>query len=369
MTKILFFPLLNSMPSGHHQVAEAIMEYISAHGAHIECKKIDILSEWNPVLEKAIVNVYKGWIHYAPALYGSFYRLLAKGSTSSRTHKLYELLFIRKMEEVLAKEEPDLIVCTHALPSYLINQIKEKGKCSTPCLNVYTDFFINNVWGISNIEFHFVPSRQLKEQLNIEYKIAKNRVFITGIPVSTYIKEDRENKSKKTERNLLFFAGGLKTKKIVDELKAADRKKNWNLQILNSPHNKSLKRISEQKFSHAQLLPDIASKEKMNELYSQAAAFVTKPGGTLISEAIKKEVPIFVPMTLPGQEEINLRYLIKQKLVYKIPQNTNILDFVVNTIEDSGEMEFYKQNVQNYTKTIELRSSQAVYKTIEKFFK
>lgn len=369
MTKILFLPLLNSMPSGHHQVAEAIMEYISAHGAHMECKKIDILSEWNPVLEKAIVNVYKSWIHHAPALYGSFYRLLAKGSTSSRTHKLYELLLIRKMEEVLAKEEPDLIVCTHALPSYLINQIKEKGKCSTPCLNAYTDFFINNVWGISNIEYHFVSSYQLKEQLILEHKIAENRIFITGIPVSTYIKEDRESKSKQTERNLLFFAGSLKPKEIAGELKATDKEENWQIQILNSPTSEAFKKLSRQKFSDIQLLPDIASKNRMNELYSHATAFVTKPGGTLISEAIKKELPIFVHMTLPGQEEINLRYLIEQKLVYKIPENNNLVDYVVSKIDNPIEMEIYKQNVRNYTKTIELKNSLAVYRALEQFLK
>lgn len=369
MTKILFFPLLNSMPSGHHQVAEAIMEYISAHGNHIECKKIDILSEWNPVLEEAIVKFYKGWIHHAPALYGSCYRLLAKGSTSSRTHKLYELLLIRKMEEVLAQEEPDLVVCTHALPSYLINQIKEKGKCSTPCLNVYTDFFINNVWGINNIEYHFVPSRQVKEQLIIETNFAENRVFITGIPVSTYIKKENENKPEKRESNLLFFAGGLKAKNILDELKTADKKENWHLQILNSLTNKALKKLSRQRFSGIQLLPDIASKNKMNELYSQATAFVTKPGGTLISEAIKKEVPIFVHMTLPGQEEINLHYLIEHKLVYKIPENSNLIDFAVSKVEDPQEMELYKQNVRNYTETIELNNSRAIYRAIEQFLK
>lgn len=367
MTKVLCFPLLNSMPSGHHQVAEAIMEYISNHSNHIECKKVDILSEWNPAIEEAIVKIYKSWIHHAPALYGSLYRLLAKSSKSSRTHKLYEILLMKKMEEVLAKEEPDLIVCTHALPSYLLNQLKKKGKCSTPCLNVYTDFFINNVWGVSNIEYHFVPSRQLKEQLIIEHNIAENRVFITGIPVSTYIKKDNENKSGKREFNLLFFAGGLKAKKLVDELKTADKKNNWNLQILNSPTNKALKKMSNQKFSNVQLLPDIASKEKMNELYSQATAFVTKPGGTLISEAMKKEVPIFVHMTLPGQEEINLRYLIEQKLVYKIPENSNTVNFVVNKAEDPIEMETYNQNFRNYVKTIELRNPQAVYKTIEQF--
>lgn len=182
------------MPSGHHQVAEAMMEYISEYGAHIECKKIDVLTEWNSVVEEAVVKIYKSWIHHVPALYGALYRFTARGSDSPRSHKLHEFLFMRKMEEILAEEEPDLIVCTHALPSYLINQLKRKGKCSIPCLNIYTDFFINDVWGIDKVDYHFVPSRQLKEQLTAIHGLPANRVHITGIPISTYIKEGHEKK-------------------------------------------------------------------------------------------------------------------------------------------------------------------------------
>ena len=122
MPKILFLPLLDSMPSGHHQVAEALMEYIDEYGDHIECKKMDILTEWNPFIENAVVKIYKSWIQHAPALYDSLYRFVARGSNSSRSHKFHELLFLRKMEEILEKEEPDFIICTRALPSYLINQ-------------------------------------------------------------------------------------------------------------------------------------------------------------------------------------------------------------------------------------------------------
>lgn len=367
MPKILFLPLLDSMPSGHHQVAEALMEYIDEYGDHMECKKMDILTEWNPFIENAVVKIYKSWIQHAPALYGSLYRFVARGSNSSRSHKFHEFLFLRKMEEILAEEEPDLIICTHALPSYLINQLKKKGKCSRPCLNVYTDFFINEVWGVSDIEYHFVPSRQLKEQLITEHNRLENGVFITGIPVSTYIQKNSHDQPDTNESSLLFFAGGLKAKEVADEIKATGEKSDWKLQILNSPDNQLLREISSQKFSEVQLLPDIASKERMNTLYSHTTAFVTKPGGTLISEAIKKEVPIFVHMTLPGQEEINLRYLLAQKLVFKVPENRNLVEFVADKVENSKEMTEYRQHVRDYTDAIELKDSLAVFRTIKTF--
>ena len=69
------------------------------------------------------------------------------------------------MEQLLAEEKPDLIVCTHGFPSYLLSQLKMKGKCNVPIINVYTDFFINNVWGKEGIDLHFLPSKEVKEQL------------------------------------------------------------------------------------------------------------------------------------------------------------------------------------------------------------
>ena len=45
MKKILLFSLLDSMPSGHHEVANAICEYISDSSKEIEAKKVDFLSE------------------------------------------------------------------------------------------------------------------------------------------------------------------------------------------------------------------------------------------------------------------------------------------------------------------------------------
>lgn len=74
MKKVLIFPLLNSMPSGHHQVAEAMHEFIRDRSQEIECKKIDLLSEWNVKIESATVKAYLNWIQRAPNSYAWIYR-------------------------------------------------------------------------------------------------------------------------------------------------------------------------------------------------------------------------------------------------------------------------------------------------------
>ncbi|MEH7134408.1 galactosyldiacylglycerol synthase, partial [Priestia megaterium] len=61
MKKVLFLPLLK-MPSGHHQVAEALMDILERRTTNICYKKIDLLSYTNELLEKVVTGTYLKWI-------------------------------------------------------------------------------------------------------------------------------------------------------------------------------------------------------------------------------------------------------------------------------------------------------------------
>ena len=73
MKKILFLPLLR-MQSGHHQVAEALMDMFQKRTDEFILKKIDLLSYTNESLEKMITNSYLKWIRYAPGTYNLAYK-------------------------------------------------------------------------------------------------------------------------------------------------------------------------------------------------------------------------------------------------------------------------------------------------------
>ncbi|MCY8235382.1 hypothetical protein [Priestia endophytica] len=56
----------------------------------------------------------------------------------------------------------------------------------------------------------------------------------------------------------------------------------------------------------------------MKQLYNEADAIITKPSEVTISESLYKKIPIFVYHALPGQQEINLRYLKNLGLVFHL---------------------------------------------------
>ncbi len=124
-----------------------------------------------------------------------------------RIFKWYQQLFMNKLEQLIAEEKPDLIVCTHGFPSYLLSQLKMKGKCSTPVINVYTDYFINNVWGSEGIDAHFLPSQEVKEKLMSKRQIPKQTMMVTGIPVHEEITKNARVQ-RNTARPKILISGG-----------------------------------------------------------------------------------------------------------------------------------------------------------------
>jgi processive 1,2-diacylglycerol beta-glucosyltransferase len=124
--------------------------------------KIDLLSYTSSTLEKVITKSYLKWIQYAPGTYEWVYKHFAYSGSPTKV-KWYYHLFLSKMKQLLAEEQPDIIICTHGFPSLLLSHLKRKGRLQTPVVNVYTDFFINKVWGKQGIDAHFVPNQQLKD--------------------------------------------------------------------------------------------------------------------------------------------------------------------------------------------------------------
>lgn len=117
LKKVLFLPLMR-LQSGHHQVAEALMDMLKKHTDGITLKKIDLLSYTNGSLEKMITGSYLKWIRYAPETYNRAYKsFFYVPPTKEHSYMWYQHIFLKKMEQLLAEEQPDLIVCTHGFPS------------------------------------------------------------------------------------------------------------------------------------------------------------------------------------------------------------------------------------------------------------
>lgn len=356
MKKILFFPLLR-MQSGHHQVADAIMDMIKNRIDDIELKKIDLMSYTNKSLEKIISRSYLKWIRFAPATYNVVYKKhFYSQKQTKNSYKIYQGIFIKKMEQLIDEEKPDAIVCTHGFPSYLLSQLKMQGKCNVPVINVYTDFFINNVWAKEGIDFHFVPSLEVKRNLMEVYKIPSEKIIVTGIPTHEEILKTTHRNFTREKPQILVAGGNSGLGGILKLSSEMKNSKQFNFTVLCGNNQKLYDEILSWDLDHINPLPYISSRTEMNQIYDAVDAIITKPGGVTISEVLKKRLPIFVHAYLPGQEEINMTYLKKQQLVFELNQTVSLESQLNKILKDTRKMKQWEQSIDLFQKGLQLET-------------
>lgn len=356
MHKILFFPFLR-IPSGHHHVADSIMFQLENMTESFHCEKVDILSYGYGNVESFISSVYLQWIHKLPELYSTIYRIAAvKSPNLSKRYRTYEILFIKKLKVLLQEKRPDLVICTHALPSYMFGRLKKLKLWTGIIINVYTDYFINNLWGIEEIDYHFVPSQMIKKQL-VDRGVDAKRIFITGIPVHPLFKSKNHIVKKPPVFSAMLSGGNMGAGSIYQLLNRLKPTGQILYKVLCGKNNKLLHHIKSLDHPLIQPIPYISSKEEMNRMYDSTDVVITKPGGVTISESLIKKLPIIVYDVLPGQEEQNLHYLKNEGLVHHLDEwkiQENIEEEILTVLRHKRQK--LVSAINNYLMEIEMEN-------------
>ncbi|WP_018663551.1 MGDG synthase family glycosyltransferase [Heyndrickxia acidiproducens] len=347
---VLFLPFLQ-IPSGHHQVAHAIADGMLEIDSAITCDKVDILSYSYGKMEKVVSHLYLKWIHTFPALYHAVYQhAVYRNFEKNKRYRIYEWLFLPFMKKLIEEKQPDLIICTHALPSYMLNCMKKRKEIKTPVVNVYTDYFIHLFWGLDHIDFHFVPTGQMKSYL-IQRGIDDEKIFITGIPIhSNIIKQLQPVYKKKPLYSVLISGGSMgvgRVDEIIEQLKESRSSQPIHFYVLCGKNTDLYEKIKGLNKPHIIPFPYISCRKEMNDLYDQADAILTKPGGATISESLFKRKPIVIYDALPGQEEINLQHLQEAGLVFPLKKG-NLYKQILSILQDRDGFNKYQLQVAKF---------------------
>ncbi|AZB44364.1 galactosyldiacylglycerol synthase [Bacillus sp. FJAT-42376] len=363
MKRILVLPLFK-MESGHHRSANALVEAFQKHDPEITCEKVDFLSYVHSGLEKFVSNAYLTWIRKFPKAYSSFYHLFFS-KKSDMIQSAYEAVFLEKMEQLIEVKQPDLIVCTHSFPSFLVDKLKRYGVCHVPVLNLYTDFFINGLWGMEQVDLHCVPSQDVKSEL-LSKGIAENKVIVSGILADDRFSKRRMDRRSDDKIHVLLSGGSLGLGENLSSLLNTSASGLVEYKVLCGSNRRLFEKVKNLHSPHVTALPYISSAEQMNHLYSWADAIVTKPGGATISEAIRKKLLIFIHSVLPGQEEVNLDYLLNRGLAQTIVPHRPFEDELLSILSDSSRLFAINKARHLYMNELETRSCIELVTLIEK---
>lgn len=336
MKKVLLLPFLQ-IPSGHHQVADAVGTVLKQLNPSLQVIKIDILSYTIGKMESLVSKTYLKWIQYFPTIYSFIYQTSVCKSIDQKRYFAYEGLFGPPMKRLLNEINPDLIICTHSLPSYLLGRLKQAGKLDVPVMNIYTDFFIHNMWGTDTIDYHFISHPDMEKYL-AKFGVTNDRIFLTGIPVHPDIKRAKLNQKAGRPFQVLISGGSLgvgEVNRLLDRIQYTDKVQYY---ILCGKNQKLFQHLIEKRQPNLHPLSYIVDRQEMNGLYDRANAIITKPGGVTVSECLVKRLPIFIYHALPGQEEINQKMLGQLNLIHPFDSwRNNDINEMVSAILEDGE--------------------------------
>ena len=191
----------------------------------------------------------------------------------------------------------------------------------------------------------------------ISKKIQENKVFVTGIPISsrflkTYNKKEilDELHLEENKKTILFFAGGEfglgknKTLLIFEDLI-----KNFeDIQVIAiAGKNEKMKLQFEsivQEFNKENNVRVLEYTNKVPELMSISDLVVSKPGGLTTSESLASNLPMVIINPIPGQEEENAEFLESKGTGIWIRKNDSAYEIFKSIIDNPEKLEEMKKN-------------------------
>ncbi len=359
MKKVIIF--YASYGGGHLSAAKSILQYIEKNFPLVSVEMIDCMKYVNKPIEKMTTAAYREMAKKAPKLWGKVYSGSQKGLLSKISKDSNKLL-ANKLNKLLQEKNADVVISTHPFSSQMVSYLKRKEKLNCTLATIMTDFAMHKQWLIGHeyTDYFFVSNESMKQDI-INYGVNKDKIYVTGIPMSNRFTENFDKqkiyedfKLDPEKKVILFFGGGefgLGKDRTVQILKTLIEKLP-NFQIVAvSGKNVKMKEAFEQLVlsCHAQnRVVILGFTDKVPELMSISYMVVTKPGGLTTTESLASGLPMIIINPIPGQEEENAEFLEKNGVGVWIRKNDDPNEIISKLFENSEKIE----EMRGKTKTL-----------------
>ena len=342
--------------AGHLRAAEALEKTFRRMNAAEDVKNIDVLDYTNPLFRRLYGRAYIDMVNTMPEVLGWMYDTLDRPWENERRRLALDRLNTQPLIKLLRKENPDIAVCTHFLPSEIISWLSAKKKISFPQAIVVTDFDAHAMWLCRHFEHYFVALDETREHLS-KIGIPGEKITVSGIPIDPVFAEQKDKLAcrekfglDKDKLTILVSAGGFGVGKIEHLLEALASLETPAQIIAVCGRNEELKRELEKLAAErlnnerVRFFP-IGFTREMDEYMSAADLIVGKPGGLTTSEALAKGLIFVIVNPIPGQEERNSDHLLEKGCAIKC-NNLPVLAYKIDRlVNDKNRLEAMRKNI------------------------
>jgi processive 1,2-diacylglycerol beta-glucosyltransferase len=355
MKKILLMYI--SEHSGHHQASIALEKAILAKDPTCSVLNINAFKYTNPILEKITHKAYMGMIKKRPEIWNRLYDNPVVLKKTERIRKFAHNAGSIKIDRLIKRFKPDIVVCTQALPCGIFASYKSITSQNISLVATLTDYAPHSYWIYEHVNAYLVPSSEVGDVF-VEKGVPAQKIKIVGIPIDPVFKMP-------LVKNNLYAKYGLSNKCSVilvmggthgigpDErlIKALDRsKKDFQIVIVSGVNKKLFKKLKMLSRSLEKKIAVTGFANNVHELMEISDIIITKPGGLTTAEALAKNLPIIILNPLPGQEDFNTKTLTSKGLAVKASNEDDAVRLVDEMLNDPSRLNEIKNTMTFYAK-------------------
>ncbi|MDP4038836.1 MAG: glycosyltransferase [bacterium] len=301
---------------GHIVPALAVAQAIKKINKNINVKIIDIYDYLSLRESQAHNNSYIFMSKYFPPVIKiGFFLTDSKLSMKFLAYSHYPF-YKKKLVNLYKKENPNLVLSDFPHWQYLSWLVWKKVYQSRKFVSLVTDFLkIHNGWTLGSINSYIVPSEQTAKVLE-KRGIDKAKIKVFGIPVKLTFSEsvNRSRILKKlnldsAKPTVLFLPSAKSSIDIIKNICQEHLK--INLIVVAGRNQQLLPKIKEFANKDTAVL---GWTNKMPDLIKSSDIVITKAGGSTIAECLSVTKPTIIYQVIPGQEEGNAKFIIKNGL-------------------------------------------------------
>jgi UDP-N-acetylglucosamine:LPS N-acetylglucosamine transferase len=296
--------LMGKFGMGHWSASLALREQLLGSFSDGDVEIEDFFAYAMPGASEAVYRAFSLLVTYGGGLYNTVYRRTADAGADRVP--VYALPLQEKLEQLLARRQPDAVIATHPVCVQLTARFKERTGRPLPLIACVTDLTAHSEWLSDQCDRYLVGCPALVEQL-VRKGVAREKLLVTGIPVGAAFHRagPRDGGG---PRRLLVMGGGLGLMPRSDSFyQGLNALSGVETTVLTGRNEKLYHRIAGQ-YPHIQA---VGFTDQVPRYMAGADLLLSKPGGITLFEAVFSGVPMLAWEPFLQQERLNARFLLQ----------------------------------------------------------
>jgi processive 1,2-diacylglycerol beta-glucosyltransferase len=337
-----------------HNIAAGVLESSFQAAPEVDAvQTLDILESTNEVYRALYDDGYFALVEAVPWLVGWGYDESDAPFRLAHWVSLWDRINTTATAKAIKAFRPDIIVCTHFLPTRLVSLMLTRGVLEARLAVVTTDYDFQGLWLSSPFNHIFVARDETKAHM-AAIGVPVDRITVSGIPVGSGLGDavDRDavltRYGLRPDRPTLLIsagaAGGAYTQTIVQQ--TLRMRHDFQAVVVCGRNDQLKSQIEGLVAFNRDRYRVLGYATDMPDLVRTATLFVGKPGGLSSSECMAAGLPMVLIHPIPGQEVRNSDFLLEEGAAVRCNYETTVGYKIDQLLAEPGRITRMAENAR-----------------------